>query len=136
MLPLEFIVTGSAISHQSRNKVLLANWRQTVRLAAAQAWGGREPLETPLKITVSYYHEKKTVRIDTDNLVKPIQNALIGLIYQDDGWITDTVVRKTGINGLFYVRGASMVLLEAFSKGKAFVHIVVDHAPDHAILLK
>ena len=105
-------------------------------MAAAQAWGGREPLETPLKIAVSYYHDKKSVRIDTDNLVKPIQNALIGLIYQDDGWITDTVVRKTGINGLFYVRRASMVLLEAFSKGKAFVHIVVDHAPDHAILLK
>lgn len=29
-----------------------------------------------------------------------------------------------------------MVLLEAFSKGKVFLHIVVDHAPDHGILLK
>jgi crossover junction endodeoxyribonuclease RusA len=129
-------VTGSAISHRSRNKVLLANWRQTVSLAAAQAWGDREPLEIPLKITASYHHEKKSIRIDTDNLVQPIQNALIGLIYQDDRWITDTVVRKTSINGLFYVRGASMVLLGAFSKGETFVHIVVDHAPDHAILLK
>ena len=85
---------------------------------------------------MSYYHEKKSVRIDTDNLVKPIQDALIGLIFQDDRWITDTVVRKTGINGWFYVRGASMVLLGAFSRGEAFLHIVIDHAPDHKILLK
>ena len=47
------------------------------------------------------YHEGESVRIDNDNMVKPIQDALIGLIYPDDRWITDTIVRKTSIDGFF-----------------------------------
>ena len=60
---------------------------------------------------MTYYHEGESVRIDNDNMVKPIQDALIGLVYQDDRWITDTVVRKTSIDGFFQIRGCSLVLL-------------------------
>jgi hypothetical protein len=82
-------------------------------------------------MTVCYYHEGRAIRLDNDNLVKPIQDALNGLVYQDDRQITDTVVRKTDIGGAFVVRGASLVLLEAFSRGNRFVHVTVDLAPSH-----
>ena len=85
----------------------------------------------PLTIAVTYYHERETVRIDNDNMLKPIQDALNGLVYRDDRWITDTLVRKTSIDNSFKVRGFSMVLLEALSRGEQFLHIVVDRAPSH-----
>jgi Holliday junction resolvase RusA-like endonuclease len=136
MLPFEFTVPGPPVSHQSRNKAKLEVWRRFVRAAAASRWGTRSPLPGPLKVTVSYYHEGLAVRIDNDNLVKPIQDALIGLVYEDDRLVTDTVIRKTSIDGLFRVRGYSLLLLEALAKGDEFLHIVIDEAPSHENLLK
>jgi crossover junction endodeoxyribonuclease RusA len=132
MLPFEFTVPGPPVSHQSRNKAKLAAWRQMVRRAASVRWGTAAPVSGTLRISVSYYHRGLAVRIDNDNMVKPIQDALIGLVYQDDQLITDTTVRKTSIDGPFYVRGYSLTLLEALSKGDEFLHIVIDEAPNHA----
>ena len=131
MLPFEFTVPGPPVSHQSRNKARLADWRESVRTAAANRWGTREPTSVSLKITVTYYHLGFAVRIDNDNMVKPVQDALIGLVYHDDRFITDTTVRKTSIDGAFHVRGRPMLLLEALSKGDEFLHIVIDNAPAH-----
>lgn len=131
MLPFEFTVPGPPVSHQSHNKARLAAWRQLVRAAAAARWPGSPPVGTTLKITVSYYHEAGTVRMDNDNLLKPIQDALIGLVYQDDRLITDTQVRKTAIDGAFRVRGHPLVLLKALAKGDPFVHVIVSEAPGH-----
>jgi hypothetical protein len=89
------------------------------------------PLPVRLRIAVTYYHEGAAVSIDTDNMVKPIQDALIGLVYVDDRQITDTTVRKTSINGKFETRWQSLVLLTAFSRGDVFVYVVIDHAPPH-----
>src|SRR5690242_6005727 len=131
MLPFEFTVPGPPVSHQSGNKSKLAAWRKMVRAAAAGKWGKRAARAEPLKISVTYYHEGGAIRIDNDNMVKPIQDALIGLVYDDDRLVTDTVVRKTSIDGLFRVRSASLVLLEAFARGDEFLHVIIDRAPSH-----
>jgi Holliday junction resolvase RusA-like endonuclease len=136
MFPLEFTVPGPPISHQSRNRAVLEAWRKTVRDAAARCWGNPPVSGLSLKITVSYYHEGESVRIDNDNMVKPVQDALNGLVYADDRQITDTIVRKTSIDGLFRVRGYSLVLLAALARGDAFLHIVIDHTPSHDQPLK
>ena len=86
-------------------------------------------------MTVVYYHDGVAIRLDNDNMVKPIQDALNGLIYVDDRQVLDTVVRKTSLDGTFHVRGMSPVLAQAFSAGVEFLHVMVDHAPPHAGLL-
>jgi hypothetical protein len=93
-LPYEFTVPGPPVSHQSANKQLLADWRSRVTTAAARDWTAM-PLSCDLRIAVTYYHEGDSVRIDGDNMLKPIQDALIGLIYSDDKFITDSETRKT-----------------------------------------
>lgn len=86
-------------------------------------------------MTVVYYHDGITIRLDNDNLVKPMQDALNGLIYLDDCQITDTVVRKTSLDGEFRVRGMSPILAEAFVAGVEFLYVVVGVAPTHVELL-
>ncbi len=130
-LPYEFTVPGPPVSHQSKNKVRLAEWRRRVTTAAAKDWTAL-PLTCNLRIVVIYYHDGDSVRIDGDNMLKPIQDALIGLIYTDDRSIIDAQTRKTPIDEPIRARGASRVLLEAFATGREFVHVIIDAAPDHA----
>ncbi len=134
MLPFEFIVEGPPISGQAKNRERLAAWRATVRKADAVRWHTDDPpLEESLSLTVVYYYERVTV-IDNDNLVKPIQDALEGLIYTDDVLITDLVVRKTKLQGSFRVEEMSRVLAEGFLSGREFLYIKVDLAPYHGEL--
>jgi len=136
MLPFEFTVEGPPISHQTRRPERLQAWKQAVRHAALQRWPeGISPFKLRLKMRVCYYHDGVAVRIDNDNMVKPIQDALNGLIYEDDRQITDIEVRKTDINGSFRIRGMSPVLAEGFVKGKEFLYICIELAPDHEELL-
>lgn len=80
---------------------------------------------------MTYYHDGPAVRIDNDNLLKPIQDALNRFVYEDDVQITDTQVRKTDLNGSFRVKGMSPILAEGFCSGKEFLHVRVEHAPSH-----
>lgn len=136
MFSFEFTVPGPPLSHQTRDRRKLAAWRDAVRDAAAEHWDRPALLRQSLRIVVTYYHEGPAVRIDGDNLLKPIQDALTGLIYEDDRQITDASVRKTDIDGEFRIRGKSMLLLEAFSHGDEFLHITIADAPDHGEILE
>jgi crossover junction endodeoxyribonuclease RusA len=130
-MPLfEFVVEGPPLSHQTEDRKKLRAWKAKVRRAARRLWNG-SPLTVSLKITVVYYHEGVAVSIDNDNMIKPIQDALNKLVYADDRLITDTIIRKTPIDGPIYARGLSLVLLRAYSRGNEFLHIQVDHAPHH-----
>jgi hypothetical protein len=92
-------------------------------------------VEVPLKLTVVYYHERQSVLIDHDNMIKPIQDALAGLIYKNDRQITDAQTRKTNIDGRFRLRHLSPVYARAFGGGRAFIYIGIEEAPSHEELL-
>lgn len=107
-----------------------------MREAALRRWPqGAPPVAKPIQVTVVYFHDGPSTRIDIDTLLKPVQDALKGLVYVDDVWITDIRVRKTNLNGLFAVRGMSLIPGEGFSADKEFVYVRVEPAPDHRELL-
>src|SRR5437016_728012 len=121
MLPFEFTIEGPPLSHQTGNRRRRTEWQQAVLAAALVVWPpGDRPIDEPVQITIVYYHEGDTTRMDYDNLVKPIQDALNGRIYVDDRLITDARVRKTSINGSYRVRGMRQVVANAFVKGLPF----------------
>ena len=128
---------GTPVSQQTNDRALLRTWRGIVRATAQERWPAvQPPLDSPLKITVVCYYDGRKRRFDNDNLLKPLQDALIGLVYRDDDQITDCVVRKTSINGAFFVRGMPYLLLEAIARGQEFVHRKIEMAPDHREILR
>jgi Holliday junction resolvase RusA-like endonuclease len=133
--PFEFFVEGPPLSQQTRYPARLRNWKAYVRSEAARLWSVRTPYEGPLKLTLVYYHERESVLIDHDNMVKPIQDALSGLVYRNDRQITDAQTRKTNIDGRFRVRHLSPAYARAFAAGKQFVYIRIEEAPSHDELL-
>ena len=135
MIVVEFTVEGPPISHQTHDKGNLQTWKQAVRAAATKVWSN-PPLTGPLKFILMNFHVGATAPLDDDNMAKPIRAALNGLVYQDDKQITHAEHAQTNIDALFQIRGASLVLLEAFHRGKEFVYIRVEPAPPHTQLPK
>ncbi len=135
-LPFEFIINGPPVSHQTRNPARLRDWKALVRTEAAKRWPPwTAPVQVALKITVVYYHDSEVVRIDEDNMIKPTQDAMNGLVYVDDRQVTDVSARKTDLNGSFRIRGLSPVLAEGFCRDREFLHVRVEARPDHQDLL-
>lgn len=68
--------------------------------------------------------------MDVDNIIKPIQDALIGLAYIDDTQVTDVLVRKRNLAGEFRIENMTPTLADGFSRGCEFLYIVVTDVPD------
>jgi len=135
-LPFEFTIPGPPVSAQAKDPRRLLAWKRRVRAAARARWHkGLKPVSQRLRLVVCYYHDRVTIRLDNDNLVKPIQDALNGLVFIDDRQITDTQLRKTCLDGAFRVRGVAPMLALAFQAGVEFLHIIIDEAPSHKVLL-
>ena len=132
MLPLEFVVTGTPVSHQSHNKIRLRAWQEQVRQAAREAMPSEEaPVTTDCLLVAVYFFGSPPVLLDNDNFIKPFQDALIGVVYQDDKQVTDTFIRRTDIGGRFRIPGRSRRLVDAIEQGQEFVYIRVEEAPSH-----
>jgi hypothetical protein len=124
MIPFDFVVEGPPVSQQTRNRARLRAWKQTVQQAALRYWNvGDSPSTDALSIIVTNFYE--TAAPDVDNIVKPIQDALIGVVYADDNQITDCNTRKRKIDGPFVVKGLSRALADGFVMNKDFIHVKI-----------
>jgi len=134
LLPFDFVVIGKPISKQTKDKKRLQDWRGTVRSTAEACWPATQPTGDSLRVTITHYYlmtqgEESGVP-DTDNIVKPVLDALNGVIYVDDYQITDFVSRRRNLRGSFRVMGMSRALADGFCKGEEFLHILIEQAPD------
>jgi Holliday junction resolvase RusA-like endonuclease len=105
----------------------------TVRQEAEKYWSSEQKTATGLvMLQITYFYD--SVKIDVDNIVKPIQDAIIGLAYVDDDQVTDVLVRKRNLSGNFTVENMTSTLAEGFARGNEFLHIVVIDDPDQEVL--
>jgi crossover junction endodeoxyribonuclease RusA len=127
-LPWDVAIIGTPISTQAK-RVSRARWIQTVAAAARAVWpAGEAPLTGNLQITITCFHDSAPP-LDADNMIKPIQDALTGIVYVDDRQITDTRGRLRDLNGEFRVRGLTPEEAKGFSSNQPFVHITIDLPP-------
>ena len=66
-------------------------------------------------LQVTYFYD--AVGMDVDNIVKPIQDAIIGLADIDDEQVTDILVRKRNLSGNFRIDNLSPILVEGLDRG-------------------
>ena len=100
-------------------------WKERVRTAAETAWlPGEPPLDHEVQVHITYYHD--SAPLDVDNMLKPILDALIGVVYVDDKQLTDTHGHLRDLNGHYRVRGLTPAQARGFTSGDPFVHIRVE----------
>ncbi|USR89873.1 RusA family crossover junction endodeoxyribonuclease [Phormidium yuhuli AB48] len=121
------------MSQQTRRRQRLNLWKQQVRQAAETGWSdGSPPLTGALALQVIYFYQNH--ELDIDNIVKPIQDALIGLIYDDDVQITDILICKRQLDKTFKIRNPSLVLEQGLSKNQEFLYISISQYPKQKVL--
>jgi crossover junction endodeoxyribonuclease RusA len=132
-MKFEFIVDGPPVSQQARRRERLRAWKVTVRQEAEKYWSSERKVGIgPMMLTITYFYD--AVAMDVDNIVKPIQDALIGLTYVDDTQVTDVLVRKRDLSGNFKIEDMTPILAEGFARGNEFLHIVIISNLDQEIL--
>lgn len=91
----EFVVEGPAVSLRASNKSRsrYRKWVLKVRSAAERSWrAGEKPTSDTVEVAISNYYTAAPP--DVDNVVKPILDALKGLVYNDDGQVQTVTSRK------------------------------------------
>jgi crossover junction endodeoxyribonuclease RusA len=127
-LPWDFTVIGTPASVQA-SSATRSRWKGEVATAARARWpAGDPPLLDKLGIHVTCFHDSAPP-LDADNMLKPIQDALIGIAYADDNQLTDTHGHLRDLNRAYEVRRMSPELARGFVSGEPFVNIRIEAAP-------
>lgn len=130
MLPFDFVIIGKPVPHRSKDKAALRSWREHVKATAQFAWGQYPALTDKLCVKITHFYDaspgNERQDVDSERIIKPVLDALNGIIYQDDYQIVELDNRRRNLNGSFRVKGMSVALAEGFCKGEEFLHIKVD----------
>lgn len=128
MHPFEFLIKSRPVSQQTRRRERLREWKEFVRQEATHYWSPvHAPANQPVCLTLIYLYEEAA--LDVDNIIKPIQDALVGIAFPDDSLVTDAISRRRYLRGAFDLSDVSPVLVEGFAHGGEFVYVRVCNAP-------
>jgi Holliday junction resolvase RusA-like endonuclease len=126
------VIDGPPVSQQARRRENLRAWRAKVRREAEKTWPSEQPPTSGLvMLRIIYFYD---INMDVDNIVKPIQDALIGLVYIDDKQVIDILVSKRNLAGNLRIDHGLAILAEGFARGSDFLYIAVASTSDEDIL--
>jgi Holliday junction resolvase RusA-like endonuclease len=133
MLPFEFVIPQRPVSQQARRQARLREWRDFVAAHARLAISEPRELATdPVALRLLYLYDEAA--LDVDNILKPIQDALIGILFEDDSVITDVEIRRRWLRTTFTLNVVSPVLAAGLALGSEFVCVVLSDAPAQDVL--
>ncbi len=122
----DFFIPKRPVSLQTRKTANLQAWKQYVRDEAAKTWTGQIFSGQDLQLTLIYLYNSDPV--DTDNIIKPIQDALIGLVYDDDLLITDVDAHRRSLSGTFDLTLSPILLVQGITLGIECVYVRVSES--------
>lgn len=133
---LEFVVLGTPSTAQTgrlRAKRRAA-WKERVAAAAREGWR-RPPLElgAEASVVIVYFHIDR-VAADVDSIIKPILDALTGIVYMDDKQVAQVTARRTLLGDFRVVASQKAEVVGGLATGNDFVWIAVREGPSHEAL--
>lgn len=78
-------------------------------------------------VVISYFYDEES--LDVDNVPKPILDAMRGVVFADDGQVTDLLCRKRDVKLPLDIDSASPLLLGTFDRRDQFLHVLVTGSP-------
>lgn len=100
MQSYEFVIPGRPVSVHTKDRAAYRPWQNTVATEAGRESPVVPPFWEPgVRLTIVYLFTEEP--IDVDNIIKPVQDALEGVLYLDDGVVTDVQAhRRTWTDGV------------------------------------
>ena len=98
-------------------------WMTKVAEEARKNFG--TPLQDDdLRVEITIFHNG-IVTFDSQNMAKPICDALCGVAYVDDMQVMEAEVKRKNLDGTFHIKGVPEELAIALCQGEDFVQIVI-----------
>jgi hypothetical protein len=119
----DFLIPKRPVSLQTRKTTNLQAWKQYVRAEAEKTWTGQFFTERNIQLTLVYLYSSDP--LDTDNIIKPIQDALVGLIYKDDLIISDINVHRRPFSDTFDMTLLPILLVQGIVSRLECVYVQV-----------
>ncbi|MCY7331356.1 MAG: RusA family crossover junction endodeoxyribonuclease [Pseudanabaena sp. CAN_BIN31] len=119
----DFLIPKRPVSLQTRKTANLQAWKQYVRAEAEKTWTGQFFTERNIQLTLVYLYSGDP--LDTDNIIKPIQDALVGLIYKDDLIISDINVHRRPFSDTFDMTLLPILLVQGIVSRLECVYVQV-----------
>jgi crossover junction endodeoxyribonuclease RusA len=83
-------------------------------------------------VKILYLYEEAA--LDTDNVVKPILDALIDIVFPDDSAVSDIEVRRRWLRTTFALSDVSPILAGGLDLRREFIYVLIDQAPPQDVL--
>ena len=124
MKPFEFLVPKRPLSYQAKDSDHKQQWKEFVFGRAYSDWRGLPVVGISLRFTMVYICEEDPP--DINNIIKPVQDALRGLVYSDDKIIIDVQGHLRMADDLISVTGLPPLLQNAIIGGVDCLYIRID----------
>lgn len=121
MAILEFLIPRRPLSLQTQNRANLRAWKAYVTAEAAKVWKAAAIDTGDLELLLIYLYDLAPP--DTDNIIKPIQDALVGLVFLDDALISDVESHKRSLTGTFDLTRLPNLLIAGLTTGQECVYV-------------
>jgi Holliday junction resolvase RusA-like endonuclease len=108
---------------QTKYASRLQEWKRYVRTEAEKAWTGQPVAAAGFHLKLVYLYNDAPV--DVDNIVKPIQDALDGLVYPSDILVTDVESHRRLLAGTYEIMRFPPLLLQGLLSGRECVYVAV-----------
>ncbi|MFN5239795.1 MAG: RusA family crossover junction endodeoxyribonuclease [Aphanizomenon sp.] len=106
--------------------------KTVVRAEAQKVWTGSSPIkDANLQLTLIYlcrgnYGDRDL--LDTDNIIKPIQDALNKLVYEDDKLVSDVESHRRFLSEPIDITNLPLLLQEGVIIGEECVYVKVSES--------
>lgn len=124
-LPVECILYGVPPTLQSAS-TRIRNWQKDIADVLRDRRGAGNsclPHGVPIRVRVRYYYAGRVVDRDIDNILKPILDAAIGVIYQDDKQVVEACSHRFSRNDKNYITGNELTLRALQTWESDFIHL-------------
>jgi crossover junction endodeoxyribonuclease RusA len=127
MPSVEFVAPGQPVSVQARRQARKRKWEELIRSQARASLPNDFSLYSgTVLLVICYFHTD--VALDVDNIVKRLQDAIVGIVLIDDSLVSDLIVRKRDLGRPFVVERVSPVLAAGLERQRDFVYVSVSEA--------
>jgi crossover junction endodeoxyribonuclease RusA len=113
-----------SVNVREHNKGRYRKWIETVRAAAKAQWPkGQMPTSQEVVAVLTNYYS--AIPPDVDNIVKPILDALKGLVYNDDNQVRKLISERFNLTTGAPVSVSSASLADALARWDAIIQVVI-----------
>ena len=122
-LPLELIIRGYPVSHQTKRKNALERWKENVHEQARDQMGEMHFALERLLIATVYIFPRAPLEPDLDNATKPVLDGLSKCVYMDDKLIERLTIQRFEPGRAIAINDDAPRLEEAITSSEPIIYI-------------